>query len=432
MIERTSHVDSWYAASAHSSPACPRLEGSEQADVCVVGGGLTGLGTALDLAEAGYRVVLLEARRIGWGASGRSGGQMIFGFGCDQSKLANLMGMEASRALWQAGLDGMGLLRARIQRHAIDCDFRPGHAHVAIKPRQMRELEAWQADLEHNYGYSGTELWDRHRIAEEVDSPRYLGALFDPASGHIHPLNYTLGLARAAAEAGVVMYEDSEVIAAKPGAKASERVRVRTASGTVEADYLCLAGNAYLNGVAPPIENHVMPVGTYIGATEVLGEDQCRSLIRNDIAVADINFVLDYFRRSSDHRLLFGGRVSYSTLPPPDLPRRMSSRMLQVFPQLRGTGMDYTWGGFVAITMNRAPHFGRIGSNILFAQGFSGHGIATTGLAGRLMAETIRGQAERFDLFARIPHIPFPGGRLFRTPALVMAMLWFRMRDWLP
>jgi gamma-glutamylputrescine oxidase len=422
------HVNSWYAASANWPTNEPALVGDVSADVCVIGAGITGLSAALNLAETGFAVTVLESQCVGWGASGRSGGQMIFGYGCEQDKMESLLGREDSKMIWDAGVYGMELLKDRVAKHNINCDLKLGHAHVALKQRQARELESWCDSLRKDYGYDSLELWNTEKIRSEIASNKYISALYDSNSGHIHPLNYTLGLSKAAQEAGVTIYENSSVINVTQGDEAV----VKTNKGSVKAKFLLLAGNAYLNKVMPKIESRVMPVGTYIGATTVLGEEKCRALIKNDIAVADINFVLDYFRCSSDHRLLFGGRVSYSTVQPRDLSKSMYERMTNVFPQLAGTEIEYAWGGYVAITANRAPHFGRIGKNILFAHGFSGHGIATTGLAGKLMADTIQGQAEKFDVFAKIPHMPFPGGRMFRTPSLVLAMMWFRLRDLLP
>jgi gamma-glutamylputrescine oxidase len=422
------HVESWYAASVGDITGYPALQGDLQVDVCVLGAGITGLSTAIQLAEQGFKVAVLEACRVGWGASGRSGGQMIFGFAAEQSKLVRLVGRDDARKLWDSGLEGIELLRRQVDRYAIDCDLVHGHIHAALKPRQARDLRDWQAELENTYGYRSLTYLDAEGMHEAVASQRYIAGLHDSNSGHIHPLKYTLGLARAAASLGVRIFEHSQVIDIANGATVS----AKTAAGRVSAQFLVLAGNAYLSKLVPGIERKVMPVGTYIGATEPLGEARCRALLRDNAAVADINFVLDYFRCSSDHRMLFGGRVSYSTLPPPNLAETMRKRMVRVFPQLGGVRMQYAWGGFVAITVNRAPHFGRVADNVYFAHGFSGHGIAATGLAGKLMADAIRGTAEQFDVFARIPHLDFPGGRALRTPALVLAMTWFRLRDLLP
>lgn len=415
---------SWYAASTTPLPEQAPARGEIQADVAILGAGYTGLSAALELAQAGYKVVVLEAERIGWGASGRNGGQAIVGYGCEVDTLEQLVGRDDARRLFDWSRDGMQLLRDRIQRHGIECDWRDGHASVPIKPRQERQLRQWQAHMQQQYDYP-MQWWDREQLRAQLASDRYLGAVFDPQSGHLHPLDYALGLARAALAAGVVIHEHSPVTRLQRGTRAV----LHTAQAQVQADYVVLAGNAWLHGIAPELEARIMPVGTYIGATTPLGEQRARDLIRNDMAVADVNWALDYFRLSRDHRLLFGGRASYSTLPPPNLRGTMTRRMRRVFPQLADVGIEYVWGGYVDISLNRGPHWGRLTPNIYFAQGFSGHGVASTGLAGQVIAQAIRGQAERLDAYARIPHRPFPGGRLLRTPLLVAAMAWYKLRD---
>lgn len=418
------HAPSWYADSVPGTPLRAPLAGDLNADVCVLGAGYTGLSAALTLAERGYRVVLLEAHRVGWGASGRNGGQAIVGYGCEVDTLEHLVGAEDARALFAFSRDGMRLLRDRIARHQIDCDWRDGHASVPIKPRQERMLRAGLIDLAQRYDYP-LEWWDRSQLRGQLDSPRYRGAMFDPHSGHLHPLAYALGLARAAEGAGAVIHEQSPVLQLIRGT----RPQLRTAHGTVTADHVVIAGNAWLEGIAPELESRIMPVGTYIGASTVLGQARAQSLIRNDMAVADVSWALDYFRLSRDHRLLFGGQASYSALPPPGLRGVMTRRMRAVFPQLADVELEYVWGGYVDITRNRAPHWGRLTPNVYFAQGFSGHGVAAAGLAGQVLAEAIAGQAERLDVFERIPHRPFPGGRMLRTPLLVAAMSWYKLRD---
>lgn len=415
---------SWYAVSAETLPPQPMLEEELQADVCVLGAGYVGLSAALELAEAGYRVVVLEAERIGWGASGRNGGQVIFGFGCAEAKLETLLGREDARHLFDWSLEGVRLIEARRARHAIDCDWREGHLHAAIKPRQVRELQAWRRELEERYGYP-LPWWDRDQLRAQLDTERYLGGVYDPRMGHLHPLKYVLGLARAAQAAGVRIHEGSRVLGIEHGT----RPLLRTARGAVRCDFVVLAGNALVKGVAPQLDRKIMPVGTYIGATVPLGEDRAQALIRNGMAVADVNWALDYFRLSRDHRLLFGGRASYSNFEPPNLRWVMNRRMRKIFPQLAEVPFEYVWGGTIDISFNRAPHWGRIGANVYFAQGFSGHGVAASGLAGRVIAEAIRGQSQRLDVFARIPHRDFPGGRALRTPLLVAAMAWYKLRD---
>ena len=424
MNTKAPYPPSWYAISATPPPQQPALQGRIDADICILGAGYTGLSAALELAEAGYRVIVLDAERIGWGASGRNGGQAIAGFGCGEAKLESLVGFDDARKMFDLSREGLRWLRERIRKHDIACDWRDGHATVPIKPRQEREVGSAIEDFNHRYDYP-VEWWDRERLRAELASDRYLGAMYDPQSGHLHPLEYAFGLARAAMAAGVRIFEQSRVTQLVRGTTPI----FKTAGGEVHCDFAILAGNALLNGIAPELESKIMPVGTYIGATEPLGEERARALIRNDMAVADTNWALDYFRRSRDHRLLFGGRASYSTLPPPNLRGTMTRRMRRVFPQLVDVEIEYVWGGYIDISLNRAPHFGRLGSNVYFAQGFSGHGVIATGLAGKLISEAVRGQSERLDLFAKIPHLPFPGGRALRTPMLVAAMAWYKLRD---
>lgn len=416
---------SWYAASVEPLPPQPALQGDIDADVCILGAGYVGLSAALELAEAGYKVVVLEAERIGWGASGRNGGQVIFGWGCSEDKLETLLGREDARRLFDWSLDSIRLIHERRERYGIDCDWRPGHSHVAIKPRQVRELLAWQEELQQHYDYP-LPWHDRESLRAMLDSPRYLGGLYDERSGHLHPLKYALGLARAALAAGVRICEASQVLQVEHGA----RPVLHTADGRVRCDFAVLAGNALVKGVAPELDRKIMPVGTYIGATRPLGEARARALIANDMAVADTNWALDYFRLSGDHRLLFGGRASYSNFQPPNLAWVMTRRMRKVFPQLADVDFEHVWGGTIDISFNRAPHWGRIGKhNVYFAQGFSGHGVNVTGLAGKVIAEAILGQSGRLDAFERIRHRDFPGGRTFRTPMLVAAMAWYKLRD---
>ena len=420
------HANSYYAATAHAAPARQPLRGDVEADVCVVGGGIAGCSTALHLAERGYRVVLLEGRRIGWGASGRSGGQAIFGYAAGQDKLIAEVGREHARRLFDLSVEALDLLRDTVARHSIDCDLHWGQVHVAVKPRQVDELQAWRDELASDCDYRTLRWMDRDETRALIASDRYLGGLIDTRSGHLHPLNYTLGLARAAEAAGALLHEGSQVIGLDHG----DVVTVRTAEGRVRVKHVALCCNAYIDDrVSKKLRNRIMPVGTYIVATEPLGAERLRTILRENVAVTDVNWVLDYFRCSADHRLLFGGRVSYSGLDPLGTERATRARMLAVFPQLADARIDYAWGGYVDITMSRAPDFGRLAPNVYYLQGFSGHGIALTGLAGQLVAEAIAGQAERFDLFAKLRHRDFPGGAALRMPALVLAMAWFRLKD---
>jgi gamma-glutamylputrescine oxidase len=419
------HVRSWYAASANPAPPRAPLAGEGVADVCVVGGGIAGCSTALHLAERGYRVVLLEGRRVAWGASGRSGGQAIFGYAAGQDKLVAQVGRDVARRMFDVTVEALELLEDRVARHAIDCDLHWGQVHAAIKPRQEAELIAWRDELAADYGYASLRWLGREELGGLLATERYRGGLYDSRSGHLHPLNYTLGLAAAAEAAGATIHDGSQVTRIEHG----DTVTVYTSAGRVRARHVALCCNAYVDDLAPRLRARIMPVGTYIVATEPLGRERIEALMRENVAVTDVNWVLDYFRRSADHRLLFGGRVSYSGLDPLNTERATRARMLRVFPQLADVKIDYSWGGYVDITMSRAPDFGRLAPNVYYLQGFSGHGIALTGMAGRLVAEAIAGQAERFDLFGRLEHRDFPGGRALRTPALVLAMLWFRLKD---
>ncbi|HXI47840.1 MAG TPA: FAD-binding oxidoreductase [Steroidobacteraceae bacterium] len=415
---------SYYAASG-PSPERDALRGDIRADVCVLGGGIAGCSAALHLAKRGYKVALLEAREVGYGASGRSGGQTIFGLAVGQQKLIAQVGRDDAHRLFALSIEALDLTQSLIRDYAIDCDYCPNHVHVAVKPRHVQELEQWSRELHEEYAYESVRMLSRDEVQSQVRSGRYLAGLLDSRSGHLQPLKYTRGLARAAEAAGAVIYENSEVLRYEEGTE----VRVQTAQGSIRCAHLVLCGNAYIGAVAPALARRILGVGTYIIATEPLGEERARSLLPTNAAVADINWILDYFRRSQDHRLLFGGRVSYSSVQPPRLAESMRRRMARVFPALEQVKVAYAWGGYLDITMSRAPDFGRLAPNVFYLQGFSGHGVALAGLAGKLTAEAIAGTAERFDVFGRIPHRDFPGGPLFRRPSLVLAMLYYRLRD---
>ena len=420
------YVASYYAASARAAPERPALTGSAVADVCVVGGGIAGCSAALHLAERGFQVVLLEEHRIGWGASGRSGAQAIHGVAAGQHKLERLLGAAGARTVWDVSIEALALMRELIRRYSIDCDWVDGYLLAAVKERHVRELRAELRDLRETYGYPSVRYLEREELRAVLDTDRYRGALYDSNSGHLHPLNYTLGLAAAAESRGVQIFEGTRALSFDAD---GSPVRVVTPHAEVRARHVVLCGNVYLGDTAPSLTSKIMAVATYIVATEPLGEARARQLIANNAAVSDMNWVLDYFRRSADQRLLFGGRVNYSGLRSFDAPSATRARMLKVFPQLAEVRIEYAWGGEVDITLNRAPHFGRLAPNVYFLQGFSGHGIALTGIAGKLVAEAIAGTAERFDVFARIPHGNFPGGAALRRPALVLAMLYYRLKD---
>jgi len=420
---------SYYAATAHQAPVRPQLESSIECDVCVVGGGIAGCSAALHLAEAGYHVVLLEDRRIGWGSSGRSGGQAIHGIAASQTKVERLLGAAGARAVWDVSLEGLALIKDLIRRHAIACDWVDGYLQAAVKKQHLRELRTEVDVLQSQLAYASVRFVPRQELCGVLGTDRYIGALFDSNSGHLHPLNYTLGLAAAAEHQGARIFEGTRALAFRETGAVAGAVRVRTPRGEVRTQHLVLCGNVYLGDTAPMLARKIIPIGSHIVATEPLGMERARALVANNAAVCDMNWVLDYFRCSADHRLLFGGRVSSPFGGPAAKARATRQRMLNVFPQLVDARIDYAWGGQVDITLNRAPHFGRLASNIYFLQGFSGHGIALTGIAGKLVAQAIAGTAERFDVFAAIPHRNIPGGAALRRPVLVLGLLYYKMRD---
>jgi gamma-glutamylputrescine oxidase len=419
---------SYYEASALRPAEGGPLKDMLQADVLVVGAGFAGLSAAIEFAQRGYQVVVLEADRICSGASGRNGGQAIVGYSGGQTPFEEQLGKADARIAWDMSLEALDLIDERIAQFNIECDQVKGYLYVATSARKARALEADMQTLAQDYGFA-TDFARGVDVQQRIQSPLYHASAFEKRSGHLHPLKYGLGLARAARELGVRIFEHSPVVDLQRG----NRLMARTAQGSVSADFGLLAGNCtlaeYGPRVAPEIAPRIMPAGTYMIGTAPLDPALCQRLIPSNAAVCDNNFILDYFRFSADSRMLFGGRVSYSTRTPANLKHLMAQRMGQVFPLLRDVAIDHVWGGFVDISMNRSPDFGRLGSNLYFLQGFSGHGVALTGLAGRLVAQAVTGQAERFDLFAKLRHRTFPGGALLRTPSLVLGMLYHRLRD---
>jgi gamma-glutamylputrescine oxidase len=422
------HAPSWYAASANAHAPFPPLRGDTRCDVLVVGAGYTGLSTAIELRQRGFDVVVAEAQRVGWGASGRNGGHVVTGFNKSLATIAGWVGREDARRLWQLSEEAKDILRDRVAAFGIACDLRWGYLFAALKHRHLADLAATLAEWR-AHGYGAGRLLSRDEMQAAVAAPAYLGGLFDGGSGQLHPLNYALGLAEACRGLGVRLYEDTLVRRIEAG----EPAMAITRHGRITARHVALAGNAYLPGLSPAIDHavrsRIMPARTYMLATEPIGPERARVVIPSGHAVADVNFVLNYYRLSADKRMLFGGGVSYSARDMPGTAERLRRTMVRCLPSLADAKVDYFWGGEVAISLNRVPSLGRAAPNIFYAQGYSGHGVLLTGIAGRVMAEAIAGQAERFDVFARIPHRPFPGGRLFRVPALVLAMTWYRMRD---
>ncbi|WP_434988307.1 NAD(P)/FAD-dependent oxidoreductase [Pseudomonas protegens] len=424
------HARSYYAASAGSLPGYPSLEGQPSADVCVIGGGFTGVNTAIELARRGLSVILLEARRIGWGASGRNGGQLIRGIGHEVTGFARYVGQEGVKYLEQAGIDSVEVVRQRISEHAIDCDLRWGFCELANTPAQFAAFQAEQDSLV-RLGYRHpTRLVAPQDMQQVVASSVYAGGLVDMGSGHLHPLKLVLGEARLAASLGVRIFEQSPVLELTHG----ESVKVRCATGTVTAGHLVLACNAHLEDLEPRLSGKVLPAGSYIITTEPLAEARARQLIPDNLALCDQKVGLDYYRLTADRRLLFGGACHYSGRDPADIAGYMRPKMLKVFPQLQDVAIDFQWGGKIGITANRFPQVGRLSQypNVYYAQGYSGHGLNVTHWTARLLAETIHaGHSRGLDVFSGVPHMTFPGGPALRAPLLALGMLWHRMREML-
>lgn len=422
------HAPSYYTATANQALSYPPLRDALRVDVCIVGGGFSGLNTAIELAERGFSVALLEARQIGWGASGRNGGQLIRGVGHGVEQFRPVLGDEGVRSLKLMGLEAVEIVRRRIEKHAIDCDLTWGYCDLANKPADLAGFAEDMAELQ-GLGYRHPlRLLQPGEMHSVVGSDRYVGGLIDMGSGHLHPLNLALGEAAAAAALGVRLFEHSEVIRIEYG----DGVKVHTEQGRVCARTLVLACNAYINDLEPQLGGKVLPAGSYVIATEPLPEDQAQAVIPQNMALCDQRVALDYYRLSADRRLLFGGACHYSGRDPADIAAYMRPKMLKVFPQLEHTRIDYQWGGMIGIGANRLPQIGRFADrpNVYYAQAYSGHGLNATHLAGKLLAEAISGQqGGGFDLFDKVPHITFPGGKRLRSPMLALGMLWYRFKE---
>lgn len=414
---------SWYAATRTPLDPFAPLVGELRADVAVVGGGYMGLSAALHLAERGYSVVVLEAHRVGFGASGRNGGQVGSGQRQDQIWIEKAVGRDHARRLWDLAEDAKTLVKGLITRHQMPVPFRPGVALGCYSEAEVREIHGYADKLARDYGYTQIEPLDRTGIRRLIGSTAFVGGEIDRGAGHIHPLNFAIGLAKAAADAGARIHENSEVLSLTPGAKPT----LRTAQGQVVADHVILAGNGYIGGLEPTYPSHVMPINNFLIATEPLG-DRAKDILAEPVAVADSNFVVNYWRLSEDNRLIFGGGESYGYRFP-DILKTVRAPMLKIYPQLAGTKITHAWGGTLAITMNRMPALMRPQPNVLAGSACSGHGVALSTLTGKLMAETIAGDASGFDLLASVPQLRFPGGATLRWPMLVLAMTWYSMRD---
>ena len=425
MIQPQPHTGSYYAATVNQQLDCQPLKGAQSADICVVGGGFTGISTALHLVERGYKVAVVEANKVGWGASGRNGGQMIGGISGEE-RLAKPLGEEGERILWDMRWAGHQIIRDRVSTYNIDCDLKSGYADVAIKPRHVRALEAEYEYLQKNNFPHEYSLLSKQETQDLLGTSAYMGALVNMGNGHLHPLNLCRGEAKAAMSLGATIYEQSPVLKIERGTKA----KVVTEHGSVTADNVVIAGNAY-HFIERKLRGRLFPVNSFIVASEPLSDDLVRQINPRDLAVCDPNYILTYFRLSADKRLLFGGRFTYFGSDPEVIKKNLTPRLLKIWPQLANTKFDFGWGGTIGVTANRVPQMGKLAPNIFYSQGYSGHGVNVTHLAGQIMAEAVGGTMERYDIFANIKPLTIPGQHIFRRQMVALGMLYYKLVDWL-
>jgi len=417
--------NNYYSATAQGVHDHSTLVGSEKADVCVIGGGFTGLSTALNLAERGFNVVLLEAERIGYGASGRCGGLIGSGQRKDVLEAEQMFGFDTSKRLWDLAEAAKAEIRDRVTKHSIDCDLQKGQLVGVHKKRYRGWASVLSEALADRYQYPDTHALDAEATRAMVATDSFLEGFFDPNAATIHPLNYALGLASACRDVGVRMFDGSRVT----GYTQDDPATVTTDAGSVTAAFIVLACNGYLRKLEPRVAGKMMPINNFIIATEPLGEDRASQLISGRYGIHDTRFVVNYFRLSDDNRLLFGGGENYRRGFPRDIATFVRPAMLKIFPQLDDVAIDFAWGGTLSVTVNRLPHIGRLPPNLFFAQGYSGHGISTANFAGVVIAEAIAGTAERFDAFTKLPIRTFPGGTLLRYPGMVLGMVYYALKD---
>ncbi|MFV2033098.1 MAG: NAD(P)/FAD-dependent oxidoreductase [Gammaproteobacteria bacterium] len=424
--DTSDYPHSYYLASKNRDLGLSPLDGSCRTDVCVIGGGYTGLSSALHLAKRGYQVVLLEARKAGWGASGRNGGQLGSGQRKNQIELEKKLGADDAQGLWNLAQDAKALVKDLVREYQIECDLKPGVAHPDHKPAYASDTRAYVEHLQRYYQYEQIEYLERDEMAALVGSDTYYGGSIDYGAGHLHPLNYALGLADAAMQNGATLYENTVVESYQEG----RPNRISTNRGIVEADAIVLACNGYLGRLDRRLSGKIMPINNFIIATEPLSEECAHEINPKDVAIADSRFVVNYYRLSADRRLLFGGGENYRQNFPQDIKSFVRRPMLEIYPQLADNPIEFAWGGTLAVTLNRMPHFGRLGKHdTYFAQGYSGHGVALSTLAGKLIAEALAGEAENFDLFGKFPTRSFPGGHWLRWPGMVLGMSYYALRD---
>ena len=420
------HVSSYYAASANQKSHFESLSSDIKTHVCVIGGGFTGLNTAISLAEKNYDVVLIESEKIGWGASGRNGGQLISGF-TFSDYFSKHLSFEEAHQIWKIGAVATDIVRQRVNQYGISCDLKEGFIEVAMNASQMRELierkEDWQTK-----GYQHElSIVEESSLKDHVISDRYIGGLIDSGSGHLHPLNLCLGEAQAAKNLGVKIYEQTKALSFEAG----EAVTIHTKEGSIKAENLVLAGNAYIGNLQKKLRRMIFPASSCIIATEPLNDKMVNETLPSDMAVCDLNTILDYYRLSSDRRMLFGGRYNYSGAEPDDtgIRKHIRRRMLKVFPSLENLKIDYAWSGNVAVTMNRIPQLGKLDQNIFYAQGYSGHGVAPTHAAAEIISNGIINEDKSLNILNRVPHVQLPGGKWFSSPAMAIGMMYYQFRD---
>ena len=419
------HPDSYYLATAKGLEDRPTLKEELTADVCVIGAGFTGLSAALNLAELGMSVVVLEAERVGYGASGRNGGLVGSGQRQDVLEAEEQFDVARSRQLWNFAELAKQEIQNRVEKHNIPCDLQKGQLVGVHKKSYLGWAQQLADALTERYDYPFCRALNAEETYEYVATNDFIEGLYDTEALNLHPLNYTLGLARGASDAGVRIFENSRVTSYTK----TDPAVVTTATGSVKASFIVLACNGYLGNLEPRSAGKIMPINNFMIATEPLGEDRAREVINGRFGVHDTRFVVNYFRMSDDHRLLFGGGENYRPGFPKDIAKFVRPYMLNLFPQLKDAGVDYAWGGTLSVTVNRLPHLGRLEPNVFFGQGYSGHGIITANFAGKVIAEAIAGVAGRFDVFAKLPMHTFPGGTLLRYPGMVLGMLYYTLRD---
>jgi len=425
-VHTNEYPRSYYYASLKYQQNYSTLTESTSADICIVGGGFTGIASAIELAERGYKVIVLEAHKIGWGASGRNGGQLIRGIGHDLEIFRNSIGQHGIDAITKMGIEANKIVVDRVNKYHIECDLTMGYCDLANKPKHLITFEQDFKQLEQNNYPHQIRLLDKSALQSEViGSNNYLGGMIDMGSGHLHPLNLCTGEAKVANDLGVQIFENSAVLSIDEGST----VIIKTAQGQVSAKQVILAGNAYLGDLNKKLSGKVLPAGSYIIATEPLSDELHQQLLPNNHAVCDQKIDLDYFRLSADKRLLFGGMCNYSGRDPKNIKAALYPKMLKVFPQLTETKIDYQWGGMIGIGANRLPQIGQLASNVFYAQAYSGHGVNVTHMAAKLLAEKINGETDRIKHFSKVKHMSFPGGKYLRSPLLALGMMYHKMTD---